>query len=168
MLSRYLVEHPADKVSVTGGQELTNHGYRHSVTPEGYLLLEWDRIREEETRLGRGLNNVKHGRMERIQGHPPLWRYTEQFKIKWVAPGDTFELRLHQPNDRISAVKAMSRAEFGMNSHGRLVTQEYRKNKWHKGCPGFAMAMTPAQLSGAVFHCSGTLQVDWVLELTQG
>ncbi|WP_146134517.1 hypothetical protein [Aphanothece minutissima] len=167
MLSRYLVEHPADKVSITGGQELTNHGYRHSVTPEGFLLLEWDRIREDETRLGRGINYVKHGRMERIQGSPALWRYTEQFKIKWLAPSDTFELRLHQPNDRISAVKTMSRAEFVMDSHGRVATQGYRRKGWRTGYPGYAMALTPAQLSGVVFHGSGTLQVNWVLESAQ-
>jgi len=55
-LSYYLIECPAEKVIIHGGQELETDNFCHSVTKEGYLLLSWDKRKED---IGRGFHYTK-------------------------------------------------------------------------------------------------------------
>lgn len=140
MLSRYLIEWPSDQVEILGGQCLKEHNFRTSVTAEGFLLLEWDKLLESETGLGRGVKYRKKGFLQRQTNEDKLWSYREKLGIK-----ADFSLNLHSQFQPISAIKSRSSAIFRSGT-------------------GLVKAFLPRDLSEAVFHESGELEVDWVLE----
>lgn len=140
MLHRYLIEWPAACVEILGGPCLEDHNFRRSVTANGFLLLEWDRIPEVETGLGRGVDYVKKGYLARPLNEPELWSYREQFNIK-----PDFALWLHSPWERINAIQQRSTAQF-------------------RSIGGYERSYLPRELSECVFHDPGVLTVEWILE----
>ena len=144
MLSRYLIEYPAEKVVITGGQEISNHHFLQTITPVGHLLLEWDRVEESETRTGRGVTYVKKDFLERISDSPLLYRFRERIVVK-----PDFTLCLHGPRRRLSAIRRRSTATFFGESGRNVLLQ-------------------PRQLQEYVVHDeAGHLDIDWVLEIDE-
>ncbi len=141
MLHRYLIEWPAKKVEIIGGQCLRDHNFRSSVTASGFLLLEWDRVLEEKTGFGRGVDYIKRGYLKRPLNEPTLWHYREKVNIE-----PDFGLWLHSPRERISAIKCRSTAEF-------------------TGTDGCRKCFRPRELTERVFHEAGVLDIDWTLEV---
>ena len=136
MLYRYLIEWPAEQIEILGGQCLKDHNFRRSVTKDGFLLLEWDRVPD----LGRGVNYVKRGYLTHPSGEPELWQYSEQFNIKL-----DFSLHLHSPWERINAIQRRSTARFcGIDGHER--------------------SFLPRDLVECVFRSGGVLSIHWILE----
>jgi hypothetical protein len=140
MLHRYLIEWPAEQVDILGGQCLEDHNFQRSVTKDGFLLLEWNVVKEAESRLGRGVTYVKRGYLTRPANEPTLWHYKEQFRMK-----PDYAIWLHSPYDCISAIKQRSIAVFESTS-------------------GKARNYHPRDLSECMFREPGLLSVNWILE----
>ena len=141
MLSKYTIDWPAAQVEILGGQCLDDHNYRTTTLPNGHLVLEWDRIPESTTKLGRGVHYVKKNFLTSILWPAPRWQYHEDFRIK-----PDFSLWLHSPYERLSAVRNESTAIFYPNTDQPI-------------------SYPPRKLSERVFRVPGTLRVRWVLEL---
>ena len=140
MLHRYVIEWPAKQIKILGGQCLEDHNFRRSVTPEGFLLLEWDVVPEAMTGLGRGINYVKRGYLRRPVNEPTLWHYREEFRIK-----ADFSIWIHSPFERINAINRRSSATF-------------------RRATGDTQVFCPRDLSECVFREPGLLSVDRILE----
>ncbi len=77
-LTRYLIAYPAERVSVTGGENLAGDNFRSSITREGHVLLTWERGPGGK----RGIHYSKIGFLEVVQQEPLLLRYREKIHIK--------------------------------------------------------------------------------------
>lgn len=140
MLHRYVIEWPAEQTEILGGQCIEEHNFRRSINQEGFLLLEWDKVPESETGLGRGIDYVKRGYLMRPVNEPTLWHYREKFRIK-----PDFSIWLHSPFECINAIKRRSSATFQRTT-------------------GHIQTFSPWDLSRCVFNEPGLLSVDWILE----
>ncbi len=82
-------------------------------------------------------------------------------------------MSIHGRNRRISAIKAKSVATFHSDSSGYIhscnaflycgqaVCSE------HDVLPGSHIHLSPTELAGVEFHCTGVLDVDWILEIDE-
>ena len=135
-LYRYLIEHPFELVEIVGGQDYDKDNFKMQKTPEGYMLLTWDKMLSNNG--ARGITYIKKQFLKKENEH---LIYKENIKIKCDKPGDRFALWLHSPYSNISALKNESTAVF----NGRT----YK----------------PRELSEIVFRESGILKVNWKLEI---
>ena len=177
-LARYLIAYPAERVSVTGGENLAGDNFRSSITREGHVLLTWERG------LGgqRGIHYSKIGYLEAIQPEPLLLHYQENIYIKnerrpaaLDSQPSIFLLKVHDRNQHLSAVKSRSQAEFHCSSRGTIHTCQaflrYNHSEprlvcsEHKVEVGQRVQLCPTELVGAQFICAGVLSIDWVLEI---
>ncbi len=137
-LSSYIVEHPADCVEILEG---TEEGYQTEVTPEGWFKLVWNRKNFDGWSC---VNYLKTDKLHRRKlGEREVFFFSEKIRIK-AEP--YFCLWLGGPNGPLSAIKEHSRAVF-YGTNGGLT--EFR----------------PRELTEEVFRASGTLHIDWYLEL---
>lgn len=141
MLYSYLIKWPAEQIDIIGGQGLEDHNFRRITTPDGFLRLEWDKVSEAETKVGRSVDYIKRGFLKYLSGEPALWGYSERINIK-----PDFSLWLHSPYERLNAIQRRSTAVF-FGKDGQ--EQNYR----------------PRELSQRVFNQKGVLKVNWTLEL---
>jgi hypothetical protein len=77
-LTRYLIAYPAEKVSVTGGENLCSDNFRSAITREGHVQLTWDRGPGGK----RGIQYTKIGLLDVLQPEPLLLHYRESIRIK--------------------------------------------------------------------------------------
>lgn len=139
-LYRYEIDWPANQVHINGGQCLNEHNFRRSTLSNGHLLLEWDKIPEKETQLGRGINYIKQHFLKPVPAEPHLWQYQEDITIK-----PDFWFYLHSPNKRINAIKNRSTATF-VSTSGQILSYK------------------PRELTERRFRTAGILKIRWVLE----
>lgn len=141
LLYRYLIEWPSEKVVCPRQEAFRIHNFRMSVTEKNYVLLEWDKVRENQTHSERNFYYYKKDKLSRVDKEPFLWRYTERIKIK-----PNFYLRLHTPFDRINALSQLSHATF-QSASGQI--RKFR----------------PRELANIQFSDEpGVLTIDWTLE----
>ncbi len=179
-LTRYLIAYPAEKVSVTGGENLSSDNFRSAITREGHVQLSWERGPGGK----RGINYTKIGLIEVIQPDPLLLRYRESIRIKnerqpasglHAGQPNMFLLKVHDRNLRLSAVEERSEAVFHCTSPGMIHTCQAFLRHSH-GVPrlvcsehpvrtGQHIHLRPTELVGAQFMCSGVLSIDWILEV---
>ncbi len=177
-LARYLIAYPAERVSVTGGENLAADNFRSAMTREGHVLLTWER----GTGGQRGVHYSKIGYMEAIQPEPLLLHYQENVYIKNErrpaarnSQPSIFLLKVHDRNQRLSAVKSRSQATFHCTARGTIHTCQaflrYSQHEprlvcsEHKVEVGQRIQLVPTELVGAQFICAGVLSIDWVLEI---
>lgn len=179
-LHRYLIEYPAERVIIQACPDVETDNFRRTVTADGFLLLLWDKVEEGSCGPRGELRYTKVGLMQVLQESPRLLHYQEAIRIKAESSSSedfgTFELCLHGPNRRVSAVKSRSTAVFRTDS-GRATSVRTRPppSRSRSGLlaavepalekTGSEIHLTPYQLSEIVFEGSGTLAVDWVLEI---
>ncbi len=77
-LTRYLIAYPAERVSVTGGENLSCDNFRSAITREGHVLLTWERGPGGT----RGIHYCKIGFLDLVQSEPRLLRYRERIRIR--------------------------------------------------------------------------------------
>lgn len=139
-LCRYLIEWPADRIEILGGQGLYEDHLRQTVTPSGFLLLEWDKVSTPGSKSGRGIDYIKKGYLQHPPNEAEVWHYREQFNVK-----PDLSLALHSPWRRINALASRSTAFF-QDKDGR------------------AQSFRPRELIEYVFRKPGVLFVDWQME----
>ncbi len=179
-LARYLIAYPAEKVSVRGGENLTSDNFRSSITRQGHVLLTWERGPGGK----RGIHYSKIGFLEAIQQDPPLLHYQESIRIKNERrlairidndQPNVFLLKVHDRNQRLSAVESRSSAVFHCSSGGTIHTcQAFLRHSHgvarlicseHTVAAGQSIHLRPTELVGAQFICAGVLSIDWILEV---
>lgn len=136
-----MIEWPADKVDIIGGQYVSEHGFKKTITTQGFLLLEWDQISESATVAGRGISYMKIGYLRQVSEKPELWKYKETFMVK-----PDYSLWLHSPYERLNAIGKQFSAIF-------IAENKCKKNFY------------PRELSEWVSHEKSVLIVDWTLEV---
>jgi len=177
-LTRYLIAYPAERVSVSGGENLTCDNFRSSITREGHVLLTWERGPGGK----RGIHYNKIGFLESIQPEPRLLHYQESIRIKNErqpagrdGQPNVFLLKVHDRNQRLSAVESRSQAVFHCTSRGTIHTCQALLRHSHGTsrlvCSehpvevGERIRLRPTELVGAQFICAGVLSIDWILEI---
>ena len=177
-LTRYLIAYPAEKVSVTGGENLPGDNFRSAITREGHVQLTWER----GTGGKRGVDYTKVGFLDVLQPDPLLLRYREKIHIKnerqpveEVLQPNVFLLKVHDRNQRLSAVEERSQAVFHCTSPGAIHTcQAFLRHSHgvarlvcseHPVQAGQRIHLRPTELVGAQFMCAGVLSIDWILEV---
>jgi hypothetical protein len=258
-LTRYLIAYPAEKVSVTGGENLCSDNFRSAITREGHVQLTWDRGPGGK----RGIQYTKIGLLDVLQPEPLLLHYRESIRIKnerqpagrivsagaerwrgpagavplprdadaapltrdadaapltrdadaapltreagaapltreagaapltrdadaapltrdagaerWRGQPNVFLLKVHDRNQRLSAVEECSEAVFQCTSPGVIHTCQAFLRHEH-GVPRLLCSehtvrasqrihLRPTELVGAQFMCAGVLSIDWILEV---
>ncbi len=177
-LTRYLIAYPAEKVSVTGGENLSLDNFHSAITREGHVQLTWERGQGGK----RGVHYTKIGFLDVLQPDPLLLRYREKIHIKnerqpvgEVLQPNVFLLKVHDRNQRVSAVEERSQAVFHCTSAGVIHTcQAFLRHSRgveklvcseHPVRAGQRIHLRPTELVEAQFMCAGVLSIDWVLEV---
>lgn len=140
-LYKYIIEYPFDKIEIIGGQDYNHDNFKIFKMSNGYALLAWDKVKENNS--ARGINYLKRDYLKKMQHSNGsfTFRYIDEINIKASKTGDTFSLWLHTPFSNISAIKEKSMAIFN------------------------GVSYKPRELSEIVFRESGVLKVDWELEI---
>ncbi len=170
-LTRYLIAYPAERVSVHGGENLSCDNFRSAITREGHVQLTWERGAGER----RGVDYSKIGFLDAVQPEPLLLRYREKIRIRNEKQPSLFLLKVHDRNQRLSAVAERSQAVFHCTSSGTIHTcQAFLRHAYgaarlvcseHSVKAGQRISLRPTELVGAQFMCAGVLSIDWILEL---
>ncbi len=103
---------------------------------------------------------------------PLLW---DAFVSQWRDQPNVFLLKVHDRNQRLSAIEERSEAVFHCTSSGTIHTcQAFLRNSHgvtrlvcseHTLKAGQRLSLRPTELVGAQFMCAGVLSIDWILEL---
>lgn|GEM_PF-3436231 len=170
-VSEYLIEWPSDKVILLDGQNVFAPDMKNSINDNGHLCLSWKkRPVSSQQSQERTIEYTKQDLLMPINIEPRLWRYSERIKIK--GNDDCyFRLHLHGHRKRLSAVKASSRAVFRAKSEGYIHScGAFKRNGGcsdHRVKPGSLVKLLPTELADTRFHCSGSLFINWVIEIDE-
>jgi hypothetical protein len=166
-LKSYLIEYPHEKVLLSETEIIKPNNFRKTITPEGFLQLNWDPVSEtDQSSEIKKICYEKKGFLSIIQENPLLLQYKETLRIK-----SGLHLYLHDRHHYISALKKRSKAVFTSATTGYVHSCCSLLYSGRGGCyeeqvkPSDRLYLLPTVLADAQFHCSGTLVIDWILEV---
>lgn len=141
-LYKYQIDYPIEMIEIVGGQDYDIENFKFIEMTNGFALLSWDKLKEDEYGA-RGVTYIKKKFLKKFEHSDGTFtfKFYENISIKAPKQGDTFSLWLHTPYSNISAVKKLSSATYNGTKY------------------------QPRELSEIVFNKSGILAVDWELEI---